>query len=78
MDELYKDFPIRNQDTDVRATLDLLQAWGAPAHERSDGACGGASWPWPTGCRPGRWSGAEQGPCASARRDVCRLALIGP
>jgi hypothetical protein len=33
MDELYKDFPIRDQDTDVRLTLDLLQAWAAPARE---------------------------------------------
>jgi len=33
MDELYKEFPIRDQDTEVRRTLDLLQALGAPARE---------------------------------------------
>jgi hypothetical protein len=31
MDELYKDFVIRDQDTDVRRTLDLLKTWGSPA-----------------------------------------------
>ena len=30
MGEIYKDFPIRDQDTDTRQTLDLLQAWGRP------------------------------------------------
>ena len=33
MDELYKDFPVRDQDADLPHTLDLLQAWGAPAYE---------------------------------------------
>jgi hypothetical protein len=30
MGEIYKDFPIRDQDTDTRQTLDMLQAWGRP------------------------------------------------
>jgi hypothetical protein len=33
MDDFYKDFPIRDQDTEVRQVLDLLQGWGAPARE---------------------------------------------
>lgn len=33
MDGLYNAFLIRDQDTDLRRTLDLLQAWGAPARE---------------------------------------------
>jgi len=33
MDELYAKFPIRDQDVEVRRTLDVLQAWGAPARE---------------------------------------------
>jgi hypothetical protein len=31
MNELYRSFPIRDQETDDRRPLDLLQAWGAPA-----------------------------------------------
>ena len=31
MNEVYKNFPIRDQDADDRRSLDLLQAWGAPA-----------------------------------------------
>ena len=30
MGEIYKDFPIRDQDTETRQTLDMLQAWGRP------------------------------------------------
>jgi hypothetical protein len=30
MGEIYKDFPVRDQDTDIRQTLDLLQGWGLP------------------------------------------------
>ena len=30
MGEIYKDFPIRDQDTETRQTLDILQAWGTP------------------------------------------------
>jgi hypothetical protein len=30
MGEIYKDFPIRDQDTESRQTLDLLQCWGGP------------------------------------------------
>jgi len=31
MNEVYRNFPIRDQKTDDRRPLDLLQAWGAPA-----------------------------------------------
>ena len=31
MNEVYKNFPIRDQETDDQRPLDLLQAWGAPA-----------------------------------------------
>ena len=30
MGEIYRDFPVRDQDTDIRQTLDLLQGWGTP------------------------------------------------
>jgi hypothetical protein len=30
MGELYRDFPIRDQDGETPQTLDLLQAWGRP------------------------------------------------
>ena len=33
IDEVYRNFPIRDQDADVRRVSDLLQAWGAPARE---------------------------------------------
>jgi hypothetical protein len=32
MGEIYKDFPVRDQDTETRQTLDLLQGWGTPGH----------------------------------------------
>lgn len=31
MNEAYEHFPIRDQDSDIRTLLDLLQAWGPPA-----------------------------------------------
>jgi hypothetical protein len=33
INEIYRNFPIRDQDTDVRRVSDLLQAWGAPTRE---------------------------------------------
>jgi hypothetical protein len=33
INEVYRNFPIRDQDDDVRRVSDLLQAWGAPARE---------------------------------------------
>ena len=33
INEVYRNFPIRDQDADVRRVSDLLQAWGAPARE---------------------------------------------
>jgi hypothetical protein len=33
MNEAYENFPIREQDSEVREVLDLMQGWGAPAHE---------------------------------------------
>ncbi len=30
MGEIYKDFPIHDQDSETRRTLDMLQAWGRP------------------------------------------------
>lgn len=33
IDQVYRNFPIRDQDADVRRVSDLLQAWGAPARE---------------------------------------------
>lgn len=33
MNEVYRNFPIRDQDEDVRRVSDLLQAWGEPARE---------------------------------------------
>jgi hypothetical protein len=33
IDEVYRNFPIRDQDADVRRVSDLLQAWGAPARK---------------------------------------------
>ena len=33
INEVYRNFPIRDQDEDVRRVSDLLQAWGAPARE---------------------------------------------
>jgi hypothetical protein len=31
MNEVYRDYPIRDQETDESRPLDLLQAWGAPS-----------------------------------------------
>jgi len=31
MNEVYANFPIRDQDSDVRSVSDLLQGWGGPA-----------------------------------------------
>ena len=33
INEVYRNFPIRDQDEDVRRVSDLLQAWGAPTQE---------------------------------------------
>ena len=33
INEVYRNFPIRDQDDDVRQVSDLLQAWGAPTRE---------------------------------------------
>lgn len=33
INEVYRNFPIRDQDADIRRVSDLLQAWGAPARE---------------------------------------------
>lgn len=33
MNEVYANFPIRDQDSEVRMVSDLLQSWGGPARE---------------------------------------------
>lgn len=33
MNEVYENFPIRDQDSEVRTVLDLLQGWGAPLRQ---------------------------------------------
>jgi hypothetical protein len=49
MNKAYRDFPIRNQETDHRRPLDLLQVWAASARQPlrlrlRRGVAAGAKW----------------------------------